>query len=70
MSKKNKFKKNPKTERVWNDLEQYKEFCREYGYVFDEKDLYNLRTYPFQQYNKFCNGKKCKNQWDNDNKKI
>ena len=25
-----------------------------------------MRTYPFQQYNKFRNGKNCKDQWQYD----
>lgn len=58
--------KNPRTEQVLDDLEEYKDFCRYYGYVFNEEDLYNMRTYPFQQFNKFRNGKNFKDQWDVD----
>lgn len=59
-------RKNPRTEQVWNDLEAYRDFCRTYGYVFREGDLYNMKTYPFQQFNKFRNGKNFKDQWDVD----
>ena len=59
-------KKNPRTDQVWKDLEAYREFCVDYGYRFNEGDLYNMRTYPFQQFNKFRNGKNCKNQWEFD----
>ena len=62
--------KNPRTEQCWNDLEAYRDFCRLYGYVFRETDLYNMRTYPFQQYNKFRNGKNFKDQWDVDLKRF
>ena len=62
--------KNPRTEQVWNDLEAYRDFCRLYGYVFRVGDLYNMRTYPFQQYNKFRNGKNFKDQWDVDLKRF
>jgi len=58
--------KNPRTEQVWKDLEAYKKFCVSHGYKFNEADLYNMRTYPYQQYNKFRNGKNCKNQWEFD----
>jgi len=61
-----KYRKNPRTEQVWKDLEAYKAFCVSHGYKFNEQDLYNMRTYPFQQYNKFRNGKNCKNQWEFD----
>ena len=65
-----KYRKNPRTEQVWDDLEAYRDFCRDFGYVFREGDLYNMRTYPFQQFNKFRNGKNCKNQWDFDLKRF
>lgn len=63
-------KLNPRTEQVWKDLEAYRDFCVAYGYRFNEKDLYNMRTYPFQQFNKFRNGKNCKDQWDFDLKRF
>ena len=59
-------RRNPRLEQLWEDLEAYRNFCRDFGYKFDEKDLYNMRTYPFQQYNKFRNGKNCKDQWQYD----
>jgi len=49
--------------QTFNDLEKYKAFCASHGYKFLETDLYNMRRYPFQQYNKFRNGKNCKDQW-------
>ena len=62
--------KNPRTTQVWNDLEDYKNFCRSYGYVFKEEDLYNMRTYQFQQFNKFRSGKNFKDQWSVDVKRL
>jgi len=59
-------KKNPRTEQVWRDLDAYKAFCVSHGYKFNEQDLYDMKKYPFQQYNKFRNGKNCKNQWEFD----
>ena len=69
MSKRSAYK-NPRAEQVWNDLEAYRDFCRDYGYVFREEDLYNMRTYPFQQFNKFRNGKNCKDQWAFDLRRM
>ena len=70
MGKTVKFKKNPRTLQVWEDLDAYREFCRDFGYIFRENDLYNMRTYPFQQFNKFRNGKNCKDQWAVDLKRL
>ena len=63
-----KFKavKNPRTNQVWNDLQEYEDFCRSFGYAFNKEDLYNMRTYPYQQFNKFRNGKNFKDQWGVD----
>lgn len=63
-------KRNTRLEQVFTDLEAYKSFCVSHGYKFDESHLYNMRTYPFQQFNKFRNGKNCKNQWDFDLKRF
>lgn len=70
MAKVAKKYKNPRTEQVWNDLEAYRDFCRDFGYKFNEADLYNMRTYSFQQFNKFRNGKNCKDQWAFDQRKL
>jgi len=53
---------NPRAEKVWDDLEAYLDFCRMYGYRFNEVDLYNMQCYPFQQFNKMRNGKNFKDQ--------
>lgn len=66
MAKLAKKYKNPRTEQVWEDLDAYRDFCRSYGYAFREEDLYNMRTYPFQQFNKYRNGKNFKDQWEID----
>ena len=47
---------------VFDDLEEYLDFCKSYGYKFREENLYDMRTYPFQQFSKFNNGKKFKDQ--------
>ncbi len=69
MGKKYK-KKNPRTEQTFKDLDAFREFCVSHGYRFDEAHLYDMRRYPFQQFNKFRNGKNCKNQWEFDLKRF
>lgn len=67
---KNKKSNNPAIQRIFRDLEAYLNFCREYGYRFNEADLYNISKYPFQQFNKFRNGKRAKDQWEIDRKRL
>lgn len=66
MSAKRKLNSNQAVKKVFDDLDAYRDFCRDFGYKFNEADLYNMRTYPFQQFNKFRNGKNCKDQWQFD----
>jgi hypothetical protein len=42
----------------------------DYGYKFNEADLYNFRSYAFQQFNKHSQGKPAKNMWDEDLRRL
>ena len=57
---------NPKVNQIFDDLEKYLEFCREYGYRYNESDLYNWKSYAYQQYSKAVQNKNAKNMWDED----
>jgi len=52
--------------QIWQDLDLYLDFCRNYGYRFNEADLYNNKKYPYQQYRKFLAGKNAKDMWSID----
>ncbi len=52
--------------QIFNDLDKYRNFCREYGYRFNEADLYNQKNYIYRQFQKFIAGKPVKNQWELD----
>ena len=59
-------KPNHRVTQVFDDLEQYLRFCQDYGYRYDEKDLYNWKSYAYQQFNKFAQGKHAKDMWQQD----
>ena len=59
-------KPNPKVTQIFDDLEKYYDFCKDYGYRFNEADLYNWKSYAFQQYNKYSQGKNAKDMWVED----
>ena len=61
---------NPRVTQVFDDLDAYRDFCRSYGYRFNEADLYNMQSYPFQQFNKKRNGKNFKDQWGVDESRM
>jgi hypothetical protein len=52
--------------QIFDDLDKYRDFCREYGYRFDERDLYSSQNYIWRQYQKFVAGKTVKDQWSID----
>ena len=64
------FKPNPRVEAIFDDLEQFLEFCQSYGYRYNEADLYNFKSYAWQQYNKYSQGKHAKNMWDEDSRRV
>jgi len=57
---------NMSTREIFGDLDRYRDFCRDYGYRFNEADLYNNKKYPYQQFRKFEAGKNAKNMWELD----
>jgi len=59
---------NPRVTKIFEDLEKYLRFCKEYGYRYDEADLYNPRSTTYKQYQKFEQGKNVKDQWHVDGK--
>ncbi len=61
---------NPRVTQIFDDLEKYLAFCQEYGYKFDEANLYNMRSYPYQQYSKFLSRKNFKDQWMEDARRL
>ena len=59
-------KHNPRVIEIFDELEEYLEFCQDYGYRYNEADLHNFKSYAWQQYSKFSQGKNAKNMWDED----
>ena len=63
-------KSNPKVNAIFDDLARYLDFCRDFGYRYDERDLYNWKSYAWQQYNKHSHGKHAKNMWEQDARRM
>ena len=61
-------KSNAVVNQIFDDLEDYRNFCRLYGYKFDEAELYSNRSFAFRQYTKFLQGKAFKDMWEIDAK--
>jgi hypothetical protein len=64
------FKPNPRVVQTLQDLSNFLEFCVDFGYRYREEDLYNFKSYAWQQYNKFTQGKNAKNMWDEDGRRF
>ena len=63
-------KSNPRVIEIQDDLEKLLEFCQDYGYRYNEADLYNFKSYAWQQYNKYSQGKNAKNMWWEDARRL
>ena len=61
---------NPKARAALEDLDKLLEFCRNYGYRFNETDLYNFKSYAWQQYSKFTQGKNARDMWSEDGRRL
>ena len=63
-------KSNPRVNEIFDELEQFLGFCQDYGYRYNEADLHNFKSYAWQQYSKFTQGKNAKNMWDEDTRRL
>lgn len=52
----------PEVAQIFDDLEVYQQFCRDYGYPYDERDLYKDRS-PYGEFNKMRKGREPWDQW-------
>jgi hypothetical protein len=51
---------NPVVNKVFNDLDAYRDYCRFEGKVFNEKALYNREDLNWQAYEKYRNWQRSK----------
>jgi hypothetical protein len=61
---------NPRARVALEDLDKLLEFCRSYGYRYNEADLYNFKSYVWQQYSKFTQGKNARDMWSEDGRRL
>jgi hypothetical protein len=57
---------NPRVNQIFEDLEGYLAFCQDYGYKFDEAQLYDMRVFSYRQFTKLLSNKYPKDQWAED----
>ena len=62
------FKPNPRVNQIFEDLEKYLEFTRNFGYKFNESELYDNKSYVYRQFTKYLQGKPVKDNWEIDAK--
>jgi hypothetical protein len=51
--------------KIFDDLDNYRKFCVEYGYVFNEAHLYKGDT-PWGQYSRWRRGDRVVDNWKKD----
>ena len=55
--------------KIFDDLDAYRQFCVEFGYVFNEKHLYNVKS-PYGSYERYRRGQRITNNWREDKKRF
>jgi hypothetical protein len=63
-------KQNARVQQILEDLDNFREFVVDYGYRFNEADLYNFKSYAWQQYSKYTSGKTAKDMWSEDARRL
>jgi len=63
-------RKENRVSQIFDDLEKYLDFCRDFGYKFDESELYSQRSFAYRQFCKFVSGKPAKDNWAVDAKQA
>lgn len=53
----------PEVNDIFEDLENFEKFCKNYGYFYDESHLYNERQPAYAEFVKFCKGREPWDQW-------
>lgn len=53
----------PDINQIFNDLDEYREFCVEFGRVFDERDLYSKRSYNYRDFLSYKEEGRARNHW-------
>ena len=61
---------NPKSQSALEELDTLLAFCRDFGYRYNEADLYNFKSYAWQQYTKFTQGKNARDMWAEDARRL
>lgn len=61
-------KPNPRVKQIFEDLEKYLEFCKTFGYKFDESEIYSNKSFVYRQFTKYLTGKPVKDMWELDAK--
>lgn len=52
----------PEVTRIFDELDQFKQFCVEYGFVFNEANLGNEYS-PYGDFKRWQNGKMPRDNW-------
>ena len=55
----------PDINKIFDELDAYLAFCKEFGYVYNEKDLWNFKI-PYGQFDRYRLGNRITNNWRED----
>jgi len=59
----------PEVTKLFDDLENYRNFCVEFGHCFNEADLYNEKS-PYGDFIRYSKGKPVRDNWSSSMRGI
>jgi hypothetical protein len=66
MESNNSMIKNTKVNKIFDDLDAFRQFCVDYGYVFNEKDLYRRNSHSYVNFERAQMNKSFADNWAED----
>ena len=60
---------SPEVTTIFDDLDELRKFCQQYGYVFDEADLYKKDS-VWGLVMRVDSGRNVRNQWSEELKRV
>lgn len=62
MAQKKYLRMKPEVTKIFDDLDEYRQFCVDFGHRYNEADLGNERS-PYGDYQRFKKGKMVRDNW-------
>lgn len=60
----------PEVTQIFDDLDAYESFCRDFGRNFNRAELYDNRSANWQDFQRHRSNRHCRNEWSEELKRM